>query len=145
MVKRTPGKKSAPLKERILAGVVVRDDGCWVWRGSHTSDGYGRIKVPRVGVCYAHRVAYEQWVGPVPEGLILDHLCRVRDCCRPEHLEPVTIAVNNRRGAVTRTHCKRGHAYSGPSLRITPDGRRECRNCRRLRKGLSLLGETEVI
>lgn len=79
----------------------VRDCGyttaCWVYIGSVSPEGYGRLNTR-----YAHRVAYERYVGAIPTGLHLDHLCRNRRCCNPEHLEPVTQAENVRRGANAR-------------------------------------------
>jgi hypothetical protein len=60
-----------------------------------------------------HRLAYEEAYGPIPAGLHIDHLCRVRNCINPEHLEAVTQAENNRRAAATRTHCQRGHVLDG--------------------------------
>lgn len=110
--------------ERFLAHIEHADSGCWVWTGSISTTGYGRYKNYQ-----AHRVTYELWVGPIPEGLQIDHLCRNTRCVNPEHLEPVTPAVNVQRGwdANRRTHCKRGHdlddAYIGKG------GRRMCRPC----------------
>ena len=68
-------------------------DGCWIWRGRIAPNGYGRL-----GSKYAHRVMYELHVGPIPTGLDVDHLCRVRHCVNPRHLEPVTRSENLRRG-----------------------------------------------
>ena len=78
----------------------------------------------------AHRVAYELQVGPIPVGLQLDHLCRVRSCVNPAHLEPVTSAENTRRGLrAMKTHCPQGHPYAGENLLIRPTGQRRCRTC----------------
>src|SRR5690348_9305170 len=76
---------------------VDRDDGdgCWLWRGAK-SKGYGQARIDG-RVYYVHRLLFEAERGPVPEGLELDHLCRVRWCVRPSHLEPVTPAENTRR------------------------------------------------
>ena len=82
---------------------------CWLWRASIRNHGYGRIKVNGRAE-QAHRVAYELLVGPIPEGLTLDHLCRVRLCVNPAHLEPVTQKVNIRRG-LTGTH---NNHHKGP-------------------------------
>lgn len=73
--------------------------GCWIWVGGQNRNGYGRFYL-RGGRKYkmAHRYAYETFVGPIPEGLLLDHLCRVRHCCNPFHAEPVTVRRNTLRG-----------------------------------------------
>jgi hypothetical protein len=134
------------LPERFWKRCVQDGSGCWQWTGSNGSAD----KQQRPGFAYGmirwnnrtsrvHRVAYETLVGPIPSGLELDHLCRVRLCCNPAHLEPVTRSENVRRGvavAVTRArqegkaHCPKGHPYSGNNLRLRTDrpGRR-CREC----------------
>jgi len=87
----------------------------------------------------AHRVLYEWTVGPVPAGLELDHLCRVRRCVRPSHLEPVSRRENLLRGVtipaahVAKTHCPAGHPYVGANLELRPRGYRVCRTCHRER------------
>lgn len=83
------------LEEKLTRYQVV--DGCWLWEGG-TRGGYGRIKLVGHGSLSAHRASYEHHVGPIPEGLVLDHLCRNPACINPAHLEPVTIAENIRRG-----------------------------------------------
>lgn len=83
----------------------------------------------------AHRVAYEEIMGPVPEGLELDHLCRTRSCVNPSHLEPVTHRENMNRGDVAtrrKTHCPKGHPYDEENTGIY-NGYRNCRACARLR------------
>lgn len=136
--------------DRIKAKVSVdADTGCWVWSGCATKpgpDGYGLIRIGgKLGkTLLTHRVAYELLVGPIPEGLDLDHLCRVRRCCNPEHLEPVTRAENCRRGALhgtygraerAKTHCPQGHPYSGDNVTYRPSkpNARHCRTCDRAR------------
>ena len=84
------------VRERILAGVKVAEGDCWVWQRGRYTNGYGQIRVGGK-TRQTHRVAYEIWKGPIPTGLVLDHLCVNRPCCNPEHLEAVTYAVNNQR------------------------------------------------
>jgi HNH endonuclease len=105
---------------------------CWVWK-AFLSHGYGQFGRNIA----AHRFAYETLVGPIPEGLHLDHLCRVTSCVNPKHLEPVTRAVNLQRGAWgwhiqeqrEITHCPFGHEYAGHNLKLNKDGQRRCRIC----------------
>ncbi len=92
---RPPGKVPRPAIDRLMEKVDVVD-GCWLYRGGKSSGGYGKIS--EAGETrLTHRVAYEANVGPIPEGLELDHLCRVTNCVNPDHLEPVTHAENMRR------------------------------------------------
>ena len=113
---------------------VDTSDECWLWMGT-TSKGYGRHHDS--GTWHpAHRIAYELLVGPVPEGLTLDHLCRVRNCVNPAHLEPVTTRENVMRGVsvaaqnARKTHCKHGHPFEGENVLYLNGGRfRHCRPC----------------
>lgn len=121
-------------EERFWAK-VEKTETCWLWTGATSSWGYGNFYVDGKYL-KAHRWAYENFVGPIPEGLDLDHLCRVRHCVRPTHLEPATRRENLKRGEVpwgawqlARTHCPQGHPYSGENLYTYPDGRRACRTC----------------
>lgn len=117
---------------------MVADRGyvtaCWVWNGPpHHDGGYARVHVEGRQV-YAHRVAYELANGPIPDGLELDHLCEVKLCVNPEHLEAVTHQVNTQR-ALLKTVCKRGHSLTAPeNVYVSPRGRRTCRECRRVRR-----------
>lgn len=112
---------------------VLSEDECWIWRGALHSAGYGTL-----GDRYAHRIAYELKVGPIPQGYDIDHLCRVRPCVNPKHLEAVTHRENVLRGEsknaknARKTHCIRGHDISAgsPNTYITPSGGRNCRACR---------------
>ena len=88
-----------PLEDRLMDR-VVRVDGCWVWTGAVSTGGYGRIGIDGNRLAQAHRVAYQLYVGPIPEGLHVDHLCRNRLCVNSDHLEAVTQAENNRRSAL---------------------------------------------
>lgn len=115
-----------------LWSYVTKSDGCWTWTGSIRADGYGVISI-NDRMVRAHRLTYETMVGPIPEGLTLDHLCRNRACVRPDHLEPVTRSENLRRGDIrwrTReTHCKNGHPFDEANTLLWR-GYRLCRACR---------------
>ena len=109
---------------------------CWLWTASvhRKKGGYGRLGVNGRYVL-AHCFAYELLVGPVRDGLELDHLCRVTRCVNPAHLEPVTHAVNMDRGisiqAINgrKTHCDHGHEFTPENTLRRPDGGRRCRTC----------------
>lgn len=125
-------------EERLLSRVeMIPECGCWIWMGSVNRDGYGQVSLGGK-MRKAHDVSYEMFIGPVPAGLELDHLCRVRCCCNPRHVEPVTHAENMRRGICrevifSRTHCRAGHPYTGRNLIVTAKGLRRCRECARLK------------
>lgn len=136
--------RQAPLAERIWRYVDTGDiTGCWPWCGTISQQGYGQIYMggkPKRRA--AHRAMYELLVGPVPDGLDLDHLCRNRRCVNPAHLEPVTRSENMRRGALpvvnrlrwsSRETCKNGHPFTAENIHITPIGARVCRVCSRER------------
>ena len=133
----TPGyRRGATLIERIMAKTAVMPNGCWQWRGAMRTDGYGFLSSEGRNV-RVHRAAYEVLVGAVPDGLVLDHLCRNRLCVNPEHLEPVTSRVNTLRGVgrgatnAAVTHCPSGHPYDDSNTMFTPSGR-QCRECGRI-------------
>ena len=138
------GPKARPVLDRFAERVALTDSGCIEWLGTTNGVGYGQFRLhPDQGSrrVYAHRYSYEYHVGPIPDGLHLDHLCRNTICVNPEHLEPVTSAVNILRGMseparnATKTSCLRGHQLSGANLYINPtDGYRHCRTCTRARE-----------
>lgn len=121
-------------------------EACWPWTGGTLVRGYGQVWLAgRKG--YAHRVAYEDLRGPIPSGLVIDHLCFNPRCCNPWHMEPVTQSENTRRaflagrsGAAVnalKTHCKRGHVFDEANTYRTRKGGRFCRACIALRKAAS--------
>lgn len=128
------------MDERTSARFWARVDkngpgGCWLWTGA-MKNGYGSARVAgRTQV--AHRLTWELAQGPIPEGMHIDHLCRVRACVNPDHLEPVTVAENNRRMVrdvyANATHCKRGHLWT-ENASIHPRGYRYCLACHRDRE-----------
>lgn len=133
------GSEIAGLVVRFMAKVEQQDSGCWLWRGSvNRVTGYAQIKVgPRVWS--GHRLSYVLFVGPVPFGLQLDHLCRTRHCVSPLHLEPVTARENTARsandtGQALRTgKCKWGHEFTPENTRVRRNGSRACVECARRR------------
>ena len=106
--------------------------GCWLWVGSTSSVGYGDfwLNGQHLG---AHRLSYTSLVGPIPSGMVIDHLCRTTVCINPSHLEPVYQKENCRRGikGVLTTHCPQGHPYNDLNTCLRSRGSRDCRVCRR--------------
>jgi len=127
-------------EKRFWSKVGLPDEnGCMNWLGSGTPPGYGQIGFGKRKK-YVHRVSYELRVGPIPEGLQIDHLCRNRACVAPVHLEAVTQKENLERGVgaevtrlrhASRTHCKHGHEFTPENTRMY-DGYRVCRECRKI-------------
>lgn len=122
--------------DRFWTRVAKQESGCWLWTGGKARGGYGKFRFAnRTGL--AHRFSYEQFIGPIPSGMQLDHLCRNRACCNPTHLEPVTGRENLLRGDTfqarnaAKTRCPAGHEYTPNNTYRYPDGRRRCIACRR--------------
>lgn len=133
--------RGAPVLDRVLFRTRRDESGCWLWQGARTRKGYGHIRSDDNGPLVAvHRVAYVAFVGAIPEGLEIDHLCRVRHCVNPAHLEAVDHATNVRRGRRNQNHgkasCVRGHEFTPDNTRRDSRGRRACRACGRERQRL---------
>lgn len=129
------------LEERLWPKVLaVAPDQCWPWVGAIQGGGYGIIRAEGgrgYSPLYAHRVVYELSVGPIPPGTEIDHRCRNLRCVNPAHLEAIPHRLNVLRGEgpssrnARKTRCKRGHRLDGANVYRTPDGRRQCRACKR--------------
>lgn len=142
----TGGSSPIPWEERVWK-YVNKTESCWLWIGTMDTRGYGQIQrsrkdrdAIRLGRSVrAHRAVYEVIKGPIPEGLDLDHLCRVRHCVNPAHLEPVTRKVNILRGETlpaanaAKTHCVNGHEFSVENTYLRQYSKngisRVCRRC----------------
>lgn len=124
-------------EQRVLANFDKDPEtGCWLWRGCLTRYGYGTVTWQQRAQ-HAHRTVWELLVGPIPAGLVLDHLCRVRRCVNPEHLRPITNLENLQApGSLSpatlnrqKTVCPNGHEYSEENTYFTKGGARKCRAC----------------
>jgi len=122
--------------QRFQAKYTVLANGCWQWNAAKIGRGYGVMQAGP-GSRLAHRLSYEHFIAPIPEGLTIDHLCQNKACVNPEHLEPVTNVVNNLRGSsaaaknARKTHCPSGHEYTVGNTYIR-GGMRHCRTCHRI-------------
>jgi hypothetical protein len=131
-----------PLFPRFWSKVKLADNGeCWEWTAARDKTGYGRIKINKK-LYLSHRAAYEAFSGEIPEGLQIDHLCRNRWCCNPQHLEAVTRRENILRGVgetainSRKTHCPEGHPFTQDNLVLSElrrKGGRMCLTCYRIR------------
>jgi len=144
-------------RARFLSKIEFAVDGCWLWTGAVLQSGYPRIQI--AGEAWpAHRVAYALFVGSLDRSLTLDHLCRVRRCCNPKHLEQVSPSENKRRGYDAQETCRSGrHPWDPENPETTytdPRGGRFCRQCmrdrlnsyrRRRRKALCAAGSESIV
>lgn len=132
----TPAKKgfaARPVQERFEElWLPEPNTGCWLWLGAACNLGYGLMNMRKVGGgrtnIRANRISYEMYIGPIPEGLVIDHKCRLSCCVNPAHLEPVTQAENIRRGSrfkILKTHCVHGHVRTPDNV----DDRHNCKTC----------------
>jgi HNH endonuclease len=143
---RTPVIERIPIRRRLLRSSHSDENGCWLWTGAVDKDGYGKMVLADPDWAHrrhvrAHRIAYETFVGPIPEGLEIDHLCAQPGCINPVHLEPVTTYNNVLRSnglASQNAHkaiCKNGHLLTEENIYYTTwKGHtwRQCRECRRI-------------
>jgi hypothetical protein len=138
------------LPHRISEKIHIDENGCWIWHASRTPAGYGKVwwNGQLIG---SHRLTYTLLAGEIPDGLVIDHLCRVRECCNPEHLRPCTQLENvHAPGSLCpsaiqakRTHCPKGHPLTGDNL-FTYRGHRDCLTCRRERTRQQHIRERQV-
>ncbi|MFG1963180.1 HNH endonuclease signature motif containing protein [Nonomuraea sp. NPDC049028] len=144
---RPRGPKPKPIADQLLSKVTPGYGGCWIWTGIIINSGYPRLGITRqrkTKQYLAHRLSYRLFVGPIPNGMQIDHLCMVRRCVNPRHLEVVTPQVNVLRSPNTmasrwghRTHCERGHEYTPENTLLKPrrdnpeKTSRVCRTCKK--------------
>lgn len=121
--------------KRFFSKVKITSS-CWLWTASKLKNGYGQFRGDK-RMYLSHRLSYELIKGKIPDNLCLDHLCRNRLCCNPNHLEVVTLGENIRRGESglyekLRTYCPYGHKYAGKNLFISKNNKRACKECHRI-------------
>lgn len=134
---RRNGRRFCSVDCRFLSHVQLSSgNSCWTWNGDLDRHGYGRFFAAEFKTRSAHRIGYMLLVGPIPDGLTLDHLCRNTRCVNPDHLEPVTQRVNNARSMspsaqhACKTHCDTGHEFTPENTYTYVRGGRRVRSCR---------------
>lgn len=134
-----PRKKgpNGPMSDRLRRMSTPSPSGCWLWDGTLNNHGYGQMTVPGRRTRSAHRVSYETFVGPIPDGLVIDHICRTRHCVNPKHLRTVTQRENVMASPVAigalnaaKTHCPSGHPYNEANTYVYVKPNTVCRVCR---------------
>jgi hypothetical protein len=143
-------EKGLSVKDRLLLKIEIQENGCWHWTGWIHSNGYGRYTPTKGQTDSAHAWSYRVFVGPIPEGKQIDHICHNKDstckggtscmhrrCINPNHLETVTSLENNNRSSnhyANKTHCKQGHEFTEVNTLVTIDEKgthRRCLKCKR--------------
>ena len=128
------------IEDKLEDNIEIDSNGCWIWLKYKSKKGYGQIRY-NGRMRRVHRVSYECYIGNIPVGLTIDHLCKVRACCNPGHLEPVTQSENAKRGDysnngktnnyhASKTHCSNGHEFIESNV-YKLKNRRVCLTCRR--------------
>jgi len=128
--------KKRPVEDRFWNKVAITPS-CWLWTGATAGDGYGAFRIGDK-LMIAHRVVYEMLIGKIPEGLQIDHLCRIKKCVNPNHLEAITQQENLLRGDTLaakkskQTHCIHGHEFTKENTYRRPTTlTRSCKTCKR--------------
>ena len=124
--------------QRAWSRIRKSSDGCWLQTSGLNYGGYGSYSIAGRTV-RTHRFMYVVHRGPIASDVVLDHLCRNRACCNPEHLDPVANELNVERGMspsavnARKSHCLRGHPFDAENTEVRPGGGRACKECRRIR------------
>lgn len=130
-------RRNGDLRAMLLDRLPSRAEGqCWEYGGTCNPDGYGKLHVGGRRYVGAHRIAYQQFIGPIPTGLVVRHTCDNPPCCNPSHLTLGTVADNakdsverGRNPQARKTHCLNGHEFNEKNTYHLPDGGRNCRPC----------------